>query len=458
MTHDRSVPQDAQAHIERQSSAPDDSHEGVSLRRLGEHNRLAYRSRTVLRLGRLLLGAGASSYRVKTAMRKLAFDLGIQEHHALVTMTEIAASAYSHGTFRTEVVEERAIGVNADLIDRLNRVVKQSYPGIAVEEVEELLNQAVAAKKAYPLWASALASGLGCAGFAFLNGGSPLQMLLVFIAAGLGQALRTKLLRRKINHFGVWALCAATSAAIYVGCFYFLDIATSMSIAHHGGVVASILYLVPGWPLVTAIIEIIRLDLSAAIPRLTYASMLLLAAGASLWITTLILSWSVSDAAAYTLPGYWQYLAVFLASFVAAYAFAVLFSCQARACFAAALTGAIVNTARFYVLHLGLPRQAVTAAAALLVGLCAAWIAAKTRHTRISLSVPAAVIMLPGAAIYQSLAALNSGENQVALEAFGSVLFTVLAIGVGLALARLMTDKKWRVEQQPGLPKVWRVD
>lgn len=441
------------------ASSSDAQHEDdLSLVRLSEHNRLAYRSRTVLRLGRLLLGAGASSYRVKTAMRKLASDLGIQEHHALVTMTEIAASAYSHGTFRTEVVEERAVGVNADLIDRLNRVVKQSYPGVAVDEVEEALNQAVKHKRVYPMWALALASGLGCAGFAFLNGGSPMQMLLVFIAAGLGQALRTKLMRRRINHFGVWALCAATSAAIYVGCFYFLDFATSMTIAHHGGVVASILYLVPGWPLVTAIIEIIRLDLSSAIPRLTYASMLLLSAGASLWITTLILSWSVNDMSAYTLPGYWQYVAVFFASFVAAYAFAVLFSCQNRACFAAAITGALVNTVRFYSMHLGIPRQAVTAAAALLVGLCAAWIASKTRYTRISLSVPAAVIMLPGAAIYQSLAALNSGENQVALEAFGSVLFTVLAIGVGLALARLMTDRNWRVEQQPGLPKVWKVD
>ena len=91
--------------------------------RIAAHDRLASQSQVVLRLGQMLLSFGASAYRVKKSMADLARAVGISDHRAQVTYTEIIATAYANGTFRTELAEQRLMGVNADKIDRLNNYV-----------------------------------------------------------------------------------------------------------------------------------------------------------------------------------------------------------------------------------------------------------------------------------------------------------------------------------------------
>ena len=69
----------------------------------------------------MLLSFGASAYRVKKSMADVARAVGISEHRAQVTYTEIITTAYASGTFRTELAEQRLMGVNADKIDRINK-------------------------------------------------------------------------------------------------------------------------------------------------------------------------------------------------------------------------------------------------------------------------------------------------------------------------------------------------
>ena len=77
----------------------------VLAQRMAAHDRLAHQSQIVLRLGQMLLSFGASAYRVKKSMADLARAVGISEHRAQVTYTEIIATAYANGTFRTELAE-----------------------------------------------------------------------------------------------------------------------------------------------------------------------------------------------------------------------------------------------------------------------------------------------------------------------------------------------------------------
>ena len=109
--------------------------------RMAAHDRLASQSQVVLRLGQMLLSFGASAYRVKKSMADLARAVGISDHRAQVTYTEIIATAYANGTFRTELAEQRLMGVNADKIDRLNNYVA-SLQGrsVRVEDVSDELD------------------------------------------------------------------------------------------------------------------------------------------------------------------------------------------------------------------------------------------------------------------------------------------------------------------------------
>ena len=66
-----------------------------------QHKFIVAQSQVVLRLGRILMKSGASAYRIKASMARLAKAVGLDEHHAQVTFTEIATTAYGNGNFRT---------------------------------------------------------------------------------------------------------------------------------------------------------------------------------------------------------------------------------------------------------------------------------------------------------------------------------------------------------------------
>ena len=144
----------------------------VLAQRMAAHDRLAHQSQVVLRLGQMLLSFGASAYRVKKSMADVARAVGISEHRAQVTYTEIITTAYAHGTFRTELAEQRLMGVNADKIDRINNYVASlNGKSARVEDVSDELDKIARVPGLYDWFSNALASGLACAAFAFLNGG-----------------------------------------------------------------------------------------------------------------------------------------------------------------------------------------------------------------------------------------------------------------------------------------------
>lgn len=420
------------------------------------YKRLAYRSQVVLRLGQMLLGAGASAYRVKSSMAEVARAIGIEGHQSLVTLKEIVATSYSSGTFRTEVVENRGIGVNNDLVDRLNRYVRSLQPGARAEDVERALDRIAGRPPLYGMALSSLAAGIACAGFSFLNGGGWVQIVAVFFAAFLGQLLRAKLLKRGYNHFGVWMVCAAAAATVYMLLILGYEAAFHLSPEHRGGVVAAILFLVPGVPMVTSVIELVREDFSAAVPRLGYALSLIAGAGASLWIVTEAFRWSLVGGVAPNLEVHDLLLLQFVASFAGALGFAMLFRSPWKACIWAASIGAVVNSARLWVIGQGWSAPLATAIAALIIGLIAAAGSSYTRYTRVSLSVPGAVIMIPGVYLYQALSELNAGGVADAMQSLAVAAFAVSAIGFGLAIARMLTDHNWRVAPRHPLPNVER--
>ena len=135
------------------------------------------------------------------------------------------------------------------------------------------------------------------------------------------------------------------------------------------------------------------------------------------------------------------------ASFVGVLGFALLFNSPARMALTAASIGMIANVVRIQLVEIGAAPQAGAAAGALLVGLLAAWWAPRVGVPRITVSVPAVVIMVPGAAAYRAVFHLNNGDTTQAL-AFGfQAGLVIVAIAIGLAVARMLTDKAWAFER-----------
>ena len=440
--------------FELSSFDPDDA--SLTVHRMAAHDRLAYQSRVVLRLGQMLLAAGAGSYRVKASMRTCAEAVGIEKHHAQVTFTEVVATAYANGTFRTELAEQRLLGVNADRIDRItNYLATIEGTQVLVEDVDKALDEIERVKPLYGWLANALASGLACAAFAFLNAGGWVECSVVAIAAFIGQFLRRQMLKRHMNHFGVWMVCGGVAASVYILCVYLAQKYMGIDPTHQAGFISALLFLVPGFPLVTGIIDLVRHDFAGGIQRIVYVAMLVVSAGVAVWSISKVFNWSVTPVYVVSLPAYIHFPLRFFTSFVAAFGFAMLFNSPPKVCAAAALIGAVINTGRIALaVELGMPVPAAVGLAALCAGLLAAAVAAKTRYSRVTLSVPAVVIMIPGVPLYRSLTYLNNGQTLEALEQLSTVLFTIVAIGIGLAISRMLTDRAWLMESPTGVPRL----
>ena len=440
--------------FELSSFDPDDA--SLTVHRMAAHDRLAYQSRVVLRLGQMLLAAGAGSYRVKASMRTCAEAVGIEKHHAQVTFTEVVATAYANGTFRTELAEQRLLGVNADRIDRItNYLATIEGTQVLVEDVDKALDEIERVKPLYGWLANALASGLACAAFAFLNAGGWVECSVVAIAAFIGQFLRRQMLKRHMNHFGVWMVCGGVAASVYILCVYLAQKYMGIEPTHQAGFISALLFLVPGFPLVTGIIDLVRHDFAGGIQRIVYVAMLVVSAGVAVWSISKVFNWSVTPVYVVSLPAYIHFPLRFFTSFVAAFGFAMLFNSPPKVCAAAALIGAVINTGRIALaVELGMPVPAAVGLAALCAGLLAAAAAAKTRYSRVTLSVPAVVIMIPGVPLYRSLTYLNNGQTMEALEQLSTVLFTIVAIGIGLAISRMLTDRAWLMESPTGVPRL----
>ena len=409
---------------------------------------LIRQSGAVLRVGKAMLAAGTGSYRVKSAMQQAARALGLDRHEAHVTLTEITTTSHRGAIFRTEVAEVRSVGVNAHRLGLLTDLTNGLRPGATVEEVNRELDRIEAVRPLYGPIANAFFAALACGAFAFLNNGGWVEVVGAFIGAGAGQALRRWFAHRGFNQFAVTMMSAALACLGYLGFVTVLDVWTGeVAAVHQAGFISAVLYLVPGFALVTAALDLAKMDFSAGVARAVYGTIIITSAGLSVWGFAWLTGLSADPIAPLELP-VWAVVSLRLvASFLGVLGFALLFNSTMRMALGAALIGMVANVLRLEMADAGAAMQAATVVATLVVGLLAAVVAPRAGVPRITVSVPAVVIMVPGAAVYRALVALNNGDYAAAVGAGVQAFFVTICIAIGLAAARVLTDKAWAFER-----------
>lgn len=404
-------------------------------------------SGAVLRAGTLSLSAGTGSYRVKATMARVARALGIERHEAHVTLTEITATSHRADIFRTEVTEVRKVGVDAARLAALETMASSLPARTTVDDVQARLDRIAASPPLYSAALNALWAGVACAAFAFLNDGGVVECAGVLLGAGCGQLIRRALLHRGYNQFGVTMLAAALACLVYVGFVGVLARSGATSGTHEAGYVSAVLFLIPGFALVTGALDLARLDFSAGLSRLAYALMILTSAALSLWGVSTVAGLSPDPASPLGLPTGVLIGLRLVASLLGVLGFALMFNSPWPMALGAATVGMVANVLRLAALDAGLVPQAAAAGAALLVGLLTAWVAPRLRVPRVTISVPAVVIMVPGATAYRAVFHLSNGATTEALAAGVQAALVVVALSIGLAVARMLTDPEWGFER-----------
>ncbi len=403
---------------------------------------LGRRSNAILRVGLMMLGSGTASYRVKQGMRVVGKTMGVESHASQVTLTEIVTTSRAGNLFRTEIAELGHAGVNADriaLLDRFRRTVPER---MTPTEVHRALDEIETRSALYPVWANATFAGAACAAFSVLNRARLLEVIVVFVAAFLGQLTRRALAKRHFNAFGNVMAAATVATSVYIGVLAVISHIGPGLETHASGYISSVLFLLPGFALITGALDLAKSDYSAGIVRVVYGTWLTIAAAAVVWAMSLVSPLDTSPRDPIDV-GFWLDLAIKAgASFVGVLGFALMFNSPMRMALVAASIG-LVNVPRIYLIEHEMAVQTATFLACLVLGLLAAFGARGGRFPVITLQVPASLVQIPGVLAHEAVVSLNESRYVDATAGILQVLLVVLAILIGLVVAKFVTDKHW---------------
>lgn len=411
---------------------------------------LIEQSGAIMRTGRLMLAAGTASYRVTQAMKDVAHALGVDAHSSQVSLTDITATSRRGRIFRTEVVTNTVFSVNTDRIIALDHMRRTLPERTSPHEVNRTLDQIESRGARYPTIANAAFAGAACAGFALLNQAHLLEIFAVFFAAGLGQLVRHQLGKRGFNIFGTTMAAAAVASGSYMLGMVVLNATGTQVATHAAGYISAVLFLLPGFALITGALDMAKMDITAGISRLAYGTMITLGAAVSVWAVSLLGTLETQARSGGDLPlsaqlGIWAG-----GTAVGVLGFALMFNSSWRLALSAATIGMVANTGRMFAIDNEVAIQTATTLACIVVGILAAFAARGGRYPVITLSVPAVLVMVPGVTAHEAVVSLNRGDYTSAVSGILLVSLVVLSIMVGLVIAKLVTDREWaltRTEQ-----------
>ena len=398
----------------------------------------------VLRLGAMIMAAGTGGYRVIRAMKRAARALGFDRVEAVISVNNITCSFHKGELFRTIVVNRDNPAVDASRIEALENLSHHMGSSYTAEELHRELDQIEQrVGKRWPVWVQALAAGLACSGFAVLNHYPFLEAVVVALAAAVGQIVRHSCARRHLNQLGTTAMAAVVASLMYL----FMAKGLAMvgiidSPTFTTGYVASVLFLIPGFPLFSSLLDLSRFDLFSGLSRLCYATTVICTATMAATAVSLITGLQPLPPDPAT-PNLLWYLEATGATIVGIAGFAILFNSSRRMAITATTIGTVANMVRLVCAEAGLQPQFAAFIGALVVGLLGALLTKRISIPRITITVPASVVMIPGTAIYRTVYYLNSGDIDSGVGTAASASLSIIAIGAGLVVARMLTDPDW---------------
>lgn len=392
--------------------------------------------------GRMLMEAGANANSIDAVVAKFARGLGADRVDLRIGYASLAVTIGIGPNGITRMREVGHLGVNQQVDQELWHLADRvEHGGFTAEQARAELTRVTRKTPRHSTWVMAIAVGLACAAFGRLLKVDWLGTGPVFVAAAIGQFVRRELLSRHANVF-VCATFVAFLSSLLGGWGAHLLHSDTITTA----MIASILLLVPGIPCVNAQSDILDGHPTLGSARAVTVAVLLIFLAVGLWLAQVFIGAAFN--AEPTLPAYYL-LHQTICGAVAAAGFGVLFNISFRSLPWCALTGGLALAVRTYCLGIGWNLEASSFTAALTVSTMV--LALRAAHTDISqnaLDVVGCIPMVPGSFAAKAILGMFALTSTDAGHATGTlteavqytlrVMFTIGAIGTGLAIPALM--------------------
>ena len=388
-----------------------------------------------LLLGRTLFNFGATAQRIQDSVVFLARHLGCRVD-MLVSYDALLITVTEGATFRTRI-DSAARSAGLDLVGLVR--VSQWLRGLAgsrpsPREVEEtVLSIRDAPPVSGPGWRSLAAGGAGAA-FCIVNGGDPVSWASSFVAAALVYAVRRWLTARRLNPH-VTMSAVALAGSLVGGLLARQAHTTTLAVA----LVAPVLFLVPGVPLINGGIDVVRNHVSIGIARGGFTLAVLVALSLGVGSTLALVPLQIGPP--FALPGGWETVLVSLAGALGAGALAGLNNGSGPLVALCALGGLTGRLVRALATLGGLDLVTASLVGVVCSTLLVSLVGHRFRWPGGVASVMAALPMVPGSFAIEGLHSLlafaaadaaDPAQLTHGLQALSRALFVSVALVVGV--------------------------
>ncbi|MDH3001009.1 hypothetical protein A1D23_11155 [Chelonobacter oris] len=216
----------------------------------------------------LLLQHGAESTLISQIATRLGKALGVESVEVALTANAVVLTTLHQGHCITTARRNQDHGINMHVVTEVQHIV------IAAEH--HIYDSAVVRKKLYnikPLkynrYYVSFMVGLSCASFAHLAGGDALICLITFLASCSGMFVRQALASRHYNPMIVFA-----ATAFVATCISGLSLRFGLGNDAQIAIASSVLLLVPGFPFINALSDILKGYTNMGIGRWALATVL----------------------------------------------------------------------------------------------------------------------------------------------------------------------------------------
>ena len=350
-----------------------------------------------------LMAVGAQTSRIQLNTVRMARSMGY--HISLLifpkTLTiTLQDDGLNHSY--TYIKKTPALPLNFKVNMKLSQLSWEAFDErLPLKEQWARLKAIVAERRESP-WLVLLLASLANASFCRLFDGNATSIGIVFVATLVGFLLRQQLTKRGMNHLAVFTLCAFVSTMVGVTDYLFF----------HGGTEdislgTSMLYLVPGVPLINGVMDIVDNHVLDGISRLTGALLLIICIAIGLSGTVIIFGIDPTTFTSVTRPDIvTATIADGLFAAVAAIGFAIISNPPRKALLICALLACVGHAVRYFLMHnAAMPLDQVTAstAAGFAIGLLAVPFAMRIHCPAECFAFPSLLPMVPGMFAYKAI-------------------------------------------------------
>ncbi len=225
----------------------------------------------LLEIATSLMGAGAHTSRIVHNTNRMAEEFGYEVYFTIFqrTMTVMVRDPKSHEAI-TLVRPTKHIALNFRIVSELSTLSWDTYdlhlsPQEARAQYEDIITHPRMSR-----WLVLFLVAAANAAFCYLFGGDMVGMGFVFCSTLCAFFVRQEMMARHMNHSMIFTTCAFISSFI-AGLGLYFGLGTTPDVA----LATSVLFLIPGVPLINSIMDILEGHILVGITRFVNASILI---------------------------------------------------------------------------------------------------------------------------------------------------------------------------------------